>query len=48
MTKKTILIADDEPNLREALRHLLQWWKSLIFAAHFEGGNVSEWSSSGS
>ena len=33
-------------NPPEALRTLLQWWKSLIFAAHFEDGNTAEWSSS--
>jgi hypothetical protein len=33
-------------NPPEALRTLLQWWKSLIFAAHFEDGNTSEWSAS--
>jgi hypothetical protein len=32
-------------NPPEALRTLLQWWKSLIFAAHFEDGNSAEWSS---
>jgi hypothetical protein len=34
-------------NSPEALRKLLQWWKSLLFAAHFEGGDVAEWSSAG-
>ena len=31
-------------NPPEALRSLLQWWKGMIFVAHFEDGNTSEWS----
>jgi len=31
-------------NPPEALRALLQWWKSQIFVAHFEDGNTAEWS----
>ena len=31
-------------NPPEALRTLLQWWKSQIFVAHFEDGNTAEWS----
>ena len=33
-------------NPPEALRTLLQWWKNVIFLAHFEDGDRSEWSSS--
>mgnify|MGYP001570871304 CR=1 FL=1 len=33
-------------NPPEALRSLLQWWKTLIFVSHFEDGDDSEWSSS--
>jgi hypothetical protein len=31
-------------NPPEALRSLLQWWKNMIFVAHFEDGNAAEWS----
>jgi hypothetical protein len=31
-------------NAPEALRTLLQWWKNVIFVAHFEEGNSEEWS----
>ncbi len=33
-------------NPPEALRTLLQWWKNVIFLAHFEDGDAAEWSAS--
>jgi hypothetical protein len=31
-------------NPPEALRSLLQWWKTMIFTSFFEGGDTSDWS----
>jgi hypothetical protein len=31
-------------NPPEALRTLLQWWKSILLVARFEGGGTGEWS----